>query len=70
LIAEEEAALLQRALQRLPEDYQQVIRLRNWQLLPFDVIGQQLGRSAEAARKLWARAIEHLQREMEAHASQ
>jgi RNA polymerase sigma-70 factor (ECF subfamily) len=67
LIAEEEAALLDAALQRLPEDYRQVIQLRNWELLPFEDIGQRLNRSAEAARKLWARAIEHLQRELESH---
>ena len=65
LIAEEEAALLQTALARLPKDYQEVIRLRNWQLLSFEEAGERLGRSAEAARKLWARAIQQLQREIQ-----
>jgi RNA polymerase sigma-70 factor (ECF subfamily) len=69
LIAQEEAALLQSALQRLPEDYRRVVQLRNWQLLSFEEIGQRIGRSAEAARKLWSRAIEQLQREMEGHES-
>jgi hypothetical protein len=31
----------------------------------FDQVGQRLGRSAEAARKLWARAVEKLQRNLE-----
>jgi RNA polymerase sigma-70 factor (ECF subfamily) len=65
LIAEEEAALLRAAMERLPEDYRQVIRLRNWQLLPFDEVGRQMSRSAEAARKLWARAIVLLQDELQ-----
>jgi RNA polymerase sigma-70 factor (ECF subfamily) len=67
LIAQEEAALLRAALRRLPEDYRQAVQLRNWQLLSFDEVGQRMGRSAEAARKLWSRAIEQLQREMEGH---
>jgi RNA polymerase sigma-70 factor (ECF subfamily) len=67
LIAAEEAALLRAAMERLPEDYRQVIQLRNWQLLPFDEVGRQMGRSAEAARKLWARAIVLLQDELQTH---
>ncbi len=60
---DEERALLQ-ALTRLSEDYREVIQLRNWQLLSFAEIGRKLQRSEDAARKLWARAIEQLQREM------
>ena len=53
----EEGELLQQALSELPEDYQQVIRMRNWQKMTYAQIGEQTGRSEEAARKLWARAI-------------
>ena len=60
LVAEEEAAALRRALGQLPEDYQQVIRWRNWERRPLEEIGRLLGRSPEAARKLWARAVDRL----------
>jgi RNA polymerase sigma-70 factor (ECF subfamily) len=60
LMAAEEAAALRRALRRLPGDYRQVIRWRNWERRPFEVIGRLLGRSPEAARKLWARAVDRL----------
>jgi hypothetical protein len=41
-----------------------VIELRNRERLTFAEVGQRMGRSAEAARKLWARAIELLRKEM------
>jgi RNA polymerase sigma-70 factor (ECF subfamily) len=52
------------AMSRLPLDYQQVIQMRNWELLPFAEIGARMQRSEEAARKLWVRAIERLQHEL------
>jgi RNA polymerase sigma-70 factor, ECF subfamily len=60
----EQALLLQRAMEGLPDDYRQVIALRYQEQLGFEEIGQRLGRSAEAARKLWWRAIERLQQEL------
>ena len=57
---ERDAALL-RALERLPEEYRQVVHWRSYGRLPFDEVGRRMGRSAEAARKLWVRAIERLQ---------
>ena len=62
--SDEEVAQLTAMLDRLPRDYREVIELRNWQLLPFGKIGKKMGRSEEAARKLWGRAIERLQQEM------
>jgi RNA polymerase sigma-70 factor (ECF subfamily) len=59
--AREQDAALRQALERLPEEYRQVVTWRNYDRLPFDEIGRRLGRSAEAARKLWVRAVEHLQ---------
>ena len=56
---------LERALARLPEDYQRVLTLRYREERSFEEIGQLLQRSADAARKLWARAVEWLQRELE-----
>jgi RNA polymerase sigma-70 factor (ECF subfamily) len=62
--AQEEDLVLRRALERLPDDYRRVVTWRNYDRLPFDEIGRRLGRSAEAARKLWVRAVEHLQQEL------
>ena len=59
-IAREEDGTLQRALQELPEHYRQVIVWRNWENRSFAEIGQELGRTQQAASKLWARAIEQL----------
>jgi RNA polymerase sigma-70 factor (ECF subfamily) len=64
-IAREETEALRQAIARLPEDYREVIDLRNWQLLSFAEIGRRTNRSEDAARKLWARAIERLEQELE-----
>ncbi|HUG91424.1 MAG TPA: sigma-70 family RNA polymerase sigma factor [Planctomycetaceae bacterium] len=64
LIAEEEAAALHAAMLRLPEDYRRVVELRNWDLLSFEDIAERTGRSAEAVRKLWSRAVDRLQHEL------
>ena len=64
-IAHEQAEKIQRVLERLPADYCRVILLRNQERRPFEEIGQMMGRSAEAARRLWSRAIERLQQELE-----
>ena len=58
---EEEAAVLA-ALDTLPERMRQVIIWRHREDCSFDEIGKRLDRSNVAARKLWLRAIEHLQR--------
>ena len=55
-----------RALARLPEDYRRVIALRYEQGQSFADIGQAMGRSSEAVRKLWFRAIERLRKELNA----
>lgn len=64
-IANEEARWVELALQRLPEDQQQAIRLRTQLGISFAEVGLQMNRSAEAARKLWSRGIERLQEELE-----
>ena len=56
---------LQLAIQRLPGHYQDVIRWRNYDRASFEDIGMRLERSAEAARKLWVRAVEMLQQELD-----
>lgn len=60
LRAAEEADQLAAALSRLPDDYQTVIQLRNTEGKSFEEIGALMGRSAEASRKVWVRAIDRL----------
>jgi RNA polymerase sigma-70 factor (ECF subfamily) len=63
--AREQDEALERALAKLPEQYREVIRLRNSERRSFEEIGTNMGRSAEAARKLWGRALKHLQQLLE-----
>ena len=49
------------ALAALPEDYREVITLRNVQRLPFDEVAERMGRSRPAAQMLWSRALKKLQ---------
>jgi RNA polymerase sigma-70 factor (ECF subfamily) len=63
--ARERDEALERALAQLSEDQREAIRLRNYERLSFEEVGQRLGRSGGAARKLWSRAVEHLQRILE-----
>lgn len=60
----EQTAALDRALAQLPEEYRQVLTLRHQEDLPFEEVGRRLGRSENAARKLWARAVRQLQQAM------
>jgi RNA polymerase sigma-70 factor (ECF subfamily) len=64
--AAEQGAALERALGRLPEEYRRVLALRYQDDLPFDEIGRRMDRSANAARKLWLRAVQRLRQEMDA----
>jgi RNA polymerase sigma-70 factor (ECF subfamily) len=65
-MARELGEAMKNALDRLPDDYRQVILLRYEEGRSFEEVGRALGRSAEAVRKLWARAMERLRREWEA----
>jgi DNA-directed RNA polymerase specialized sigma24 family protein len=48
----------------LPDDYREILLLPYRGELPFEEVAQRLGRSVNAARKLWARALERFQEEM------
>jgi RNA polymerase sigma-70 factor (ECF subfamily) len=65
-VAAEEAEAVRRAVSRLPADYHRVIMLRHEQSRSFDDIAREMGRTVEAARKLWFRAVEHLRQDMKA----
>lgn len=64
-IEREQAAALQQALERLPAEYRQAVVLRYVEGLSFEAIGSKMDRSAEAARKLWSRAMSRLREEWE-----
>ena len=53
------------AIARLSPHQRQVIELRNYEQLPFNRIGERMDRSEDAARKLWARAVETLKAHMD-----
>jgi RNA polymerase sigma-70 factor (ECF subfamily) len=65
-IEREQALALRRAVDRLPEDHRRVVTLRFEDGLTFEEIGQITNRSADAARKIWSRAMERLRQEWEA----
>ena len=62
----EEVERLERARSTLNEDQRRVIILRTWEGYSFEQVGEQMSRSADAARKLWARAVIQLQRKLKA----
>jgi DNA-directed RNA polymerase specialized sigma24 family protein len=59
--AQEQDAVRRQALGRVPPECRRVVMRRGYDRPPFDEIGRRLGRFAEAARKLWAWAVEQLQ---------
>jgi RNA polymerase sigma-70 factor (ECF subfamily) len=55
------------ALQQLSEDHRKVIQLRVYEDCDWKTVGKALGRSAEAARQLYHRAIEQLRKILESN---
>ncbi len=66
LAAHEETDRLQRSLARLPDDYRQIILLRNLERRKFEEIAALMDRTVGAVKKLWSRAIMKLKQEMNA----
>lgn len=62
----ERALLLAEALARLPEDYREVLILRNLEGHDFAEIAERLGRKSGAVRVLWVRALKKLRELLEA----
>lgn len=50
-------ALAQHAMRRLPPDYQEILRLARQEHLPLAEAADRMGRSREAAKKLYGRAM-------------
>jgi RNA polymerase sigma-70 factor (ECF subfamily) len=65
MMADERDAAVHAAMARLPEDYQLVLKMRYLEDRPFEEIAAAMNRSANAVRKLWARAVEKLQEELD-----
>lgn len=61
---QEEAVLVHAVLQQLPDHYRQILIWREWEELPFAEIAQRLGKSVDAARMVWWRALERFNEEM------
>jgi len=64
LMAGEQAQRLRQALERLPDEYRRVITFRYVDQYSFEDIGRRMGRTANAARLLWLRAIERVRTEL------
>jgi RNA polymerase sigma-70 factor, ECF subfamily len=68
-VRNEWAQALGDALVRMPEHYRQVVAWRHHDQLPWDEIGRRMSCTADAARKVWSRAIQQLRRELGEHGS-
>jgi RNA polymerase sigma-70 factor, ECF subfamily len=64
-VARERDEALHRALEQLSAEARQVVQWHAYDRCTFEEIGQRLGRSAEAARKIWARALKKLREILE-----
>jgi RNA polymerase sigma-70 factor (ECF subfamily) len=63
--ARERDEALEAALAVLPDDYREVLVLRYREGCRFEEIARRMDRTANAVRKLWGRAVERLQAELE-----
>ena len=60
LMKTEESMELLAVMAALPDDYQRVLKLRNLENLPFDVVAEKMGRTRPAVQMLWTRAVRKL----------
>lgn len=60
----EQAVILAEVLERLPDDYREVILLRNVEDLPHEEIARRMNRGLGAVRMLWVRALARLREEI------
>ncbi len=62
----EQAVLLADAMEQLPDDYREVIVLRQLEGLTFPQVASRMGRTEDSVKNLWARALARLRRSLEA----
>jgi RNA polymerase sigma-70 factor, ECF subfamily len=60
----EQGVILADALALLPEDYREVLILRHLEGLTFPEVAQRLGRTLDAVKKVWTRALVRLRRSL------
>lgn len=60
----EREVILSQVLDRLPDDYREVIILRNLEGLSHEEVARRMDRSVGAVRMLWVRALERLRGEL------
>jgi RNA polymerase sigma-70 factor (ECF subfamily) len=68
--ADEELRLLLAALERMPEVYRRVIQMRYQEGRTFEEIGSLMGRTPNAVRLLWLRAVERVKVELGSNADE
>jgi RNA polymerase sigma-70 factor (ECF subfamily) len=61
----EQAVLLADAMEDLPEDYREVIILRQLEGLTFPQVARRMGRTEDSVKNLWARGLARLRRSLE-----
>jgi RNA polymerase sigma-70 factor (ECF subfamily) len=61
----EQAVLLADAMEHLPEDYREVIILRQLEGLTFPQVARRMGRTEDSVKNLWARGLARLRRSLE-----
>jgi RNA polymerase sigma-70 factor (ECF subfamily) len=64
-VRREQAVLLADALQGLPEDYREVIILRQLEGLSFPDVARRMGRTEDSVKNVWLRALARLRRTLE-----
>lgn len=64
VVKREQSVLLAEVLERLPDDFREVIILRNLEGLPHDEVARRMGRSPGAVRMLWVRALARLREDL------
>ena len=60
----EQAVLLAQALEKLPEDYREVIILRHLEALTFPQVAERMNRSEDSVQKLWVRALARMRQSL------
>ena len=60
----EQAVLLAQALEKLPEDYREVIILRHLEALTFPQVAERMNRSEDSVQKLWVRALARMRQRL------
>ncbi len=70
LVNADDQLRLAEAICQLPDDYREVVLLRNIQRLPFADVAERMGRSRPATQMLWTRAIKRLQSTMDTDGDQ